>query len=266
MKKFLSVLFVLVLSVLLFVSCGKKTEAVKNVEAMINSLSDSAIDEDAISEIESAYNALSREEKEQVKNLNKLEKAKEELAAEQAKQKSYDEMNAAISQILDAAKANYSTDGTNYEELLSQAQEIMDKYEKLPDSEKEKVNVTDELSEAVDAITAYTATAEDSTATYVKAFYSVYADKKYEVSAVYCIKQIRDNTEYHIFALTYKDEKGEEHNLYANARCSANTTAETIITNAESFFAEKAVSDEYNAILGGNVELNLDAVLQKAKQ
>ena len=78
--------------------------------------------------------------------------------------------------------------------------------------------------------------------------------------------QIRDEVEYHIFALKYKDENSEEHYLYANARCSSNTTAETIAANADSFFSEKAVSDDYNAVLNGNINVDLEAVLELAKK
>ncbi|MCH5198904.1 MAG: hypothetical protein J1E34_08365 [Oscillospiraceae bacterium] len=268
MKKIISIVFVLILSALVLCSCGKKTEATKNVENMINALADIKIGIDSgeqIAEAESAYNALSDEEKAKVKNYNKLEKAKEELASVQAKYESFDEMNSVIEKIIDAANTRFSTENTDYAELLSQAQDILDNFNKLSDEEKKNVNVSDELNEAIEALNAYTSSAEKSTAAYVKAFNEVYADEKYEVTAVYCIKQIRDATEYHIFALTYKDKNGEEHNVYANARCSANTTAQTIISNAETFFSENAVSDDYNAVIGGNIDLNLEKVLELAK-
>jgi|GEM_PF-3560685 len=268
MKKVLVLISVCLLSVLVLASCAKKTEATKNVESMINGLADVQIDvdsEESLAEIESAYNALSDEEKERVNNYEKLKKAQEEFSSVQTKHETYENMNSAISEIIDAAQAEFSGDDTDYSELMSQAQDVLDKYDELEDEEKENINISEDFSQAVESISSYVASAEESAAAYVKAFNSVYADENYEVTGVYCIKQIRDTTEYHIFALTYKDEAGEEHDLFSNARCSANTNAETIVANSDTFFCERAASDEYNAKLNGNVPLNLETVLSLAE-
>lgn len=268
MKKIISVICICLLSLVVLASCSKKTEAVKNVEGMIDGLAEVVIGTDSegiLAEIESAYNALSDEEKADVDNYDKLSAAKEELSSVIAKNDLYNEMNSAISEITDALQADFSNKNTDYAELISQVQDILGKYDELSDDEKENINITDEFNEAVDTVNALVSSAEKSAAEYVRAFNTVYADKKYEITGVYCIKQIREGTEYHTFALTYKDGSGEEHNIYANGRCSANTPAQTLVANADTFFSERAVSDDYNAIINSNIDIDFDAVTALAK-
>ncbi|MBQ7638333.1 MAG: hypothetical protein IJS90_05505 [Clostridia bacterium] len=268
MKKIISIITVCLMSVIILASCGKKTEATKSVEGQIKGLADVQIgldSEEAVSEIESAYNALSDEEKERVKNYDEFQSIKEELASVKTKAESFDKMNSSINDIVDAAKAGFSSADTDYSELISQGRQILDKYEELEDEDKESVKISEDFNKAMESLSSYVETAEKSTAEYVKAFNSVYAEENYEVTNVYCIMQIRDGVEYHVFALTYKDKDGNESNLYANARCSANTTAETIIANADSFFAKRAVSDDYNAVINANVALDVEKVLSLAK-
>ena len=266
MKKILSVFLICLMSVSLLAGCGKRTDAVKAVESQIKAIGEVSLDSaDAIDAAQKAYNALSEDEKKAVHNHKKLAEAAEELKALQTKFGSYDEMNDAIDKILDAAGSSFTANGTDFSGLIEQGEAILEQYKDLDKEGQSYVKVTDELSEAIESLKGSVDRSTESAAEYVKAFNTVYADEKYEVTAVYCLKQVRDDTEYHIFALTYKDAAGQETTLYANARCSANTKASVIVDNADAFFAAKAVSDDYNAKENGNVTLDLAAVLELAK-
>lgn len=75
MKKAISLMLACVLCLSLC-SCGK-SEAVKNVEALIDAIGEVTVDSgDAIATAESAYNALTEEEKAKVSGLEKLSSAK----------------------------------------------------------------------------------------------------------------------------------------------------------------------------------------------
>lgn len=267
MKKVLICILVCLMAALTLTSCkGKKTDATKAVEAMISELGEITIDSaDELKAIEKAYTALSPDEKDRVKNYDKFREAKEELKALQTKFKSYDEMNETIQQIIDLASTTFSRDDADFSDLIAKGNAILEQYKDLSKDEKAYVNVTDEFKDALKALTDMVGSTEKCAAEYVKAFNRIYADQHYELSAVYCIKQLRDDVQYHIFALTYKDADGNEHNLYANARCSDGTTAEVIEQNKDVFFAETAVDYSFNAVFNGNVDLDLEAVLKLAK-
>ena len=267
MKKIISVILLFALCVTVFVGCGgKRTDAVKAVEEQIKAIGEVSLDSaDAISAAQRAYAVLSEDEKKAVRNYEDLTAAADKLRALQTTFRSYDEMNETINAIQEAAKSTFSADGTDYSKLIEQGEAIIAQYKDLDADGKAYVKVTDELNSAIDTLKAGVDRTTQSAAEYLKAFNELYAEEGYEVTAVYCIKQIRDETEYHIFALTYKDKDGAQTTLYANARCSANTTANVIVQNADAFFAKKAVSDDYNAAERGNVTLDLDAVLEKAK-
>ena len=267
MKKVISVILLFALCAALFAGCGgKRTDAVKAVEEQIKAIGEVSLDSaEAISAAQKAYTALSEDEKNAVRNYDDLTAAAEKLRALQTTFRSYDEMNESINAILEAAKSTFSADDTDYSGLIEQGEAIIAQYKDLDAAGKDYVKVNDELSAALETLKAGVDRTVQSAAEYVKAFNELYAEEGYEVTAVYCIKQIRDETEYHIFALTYKDKDGAETTLYSNARCSANTTAKVIVQNADAFFAKKAVSDDYNAAERGNVKLDLDAVLEKAE-
>lgn len=267
MKKVLICILVCLMAALTLTSCkGKKTEATKAVEAMISELGEITIDSaDELAAIDKAYAALSADEKDRVKNYDKFTKAKQDLKALKTKFKSYDEMNETIRQIIDLASTTFSRDDTDFTDLISKGNAILEQYKQLSKEEKQYVNVTDELEEALKKLSDMVGSTEKSAAEYVKAFNSIYAEENYEVAAVYCIKQLRDETQYHIFALTYKDADGKEHNLYANARCATGTTAEVIEQNKDVFFSETAADYSFNAVFNGNVDLDLETVLKLAK-
>ena len=266
MKKAFTLILVCVLTLTLLAGCGKKTEAVKAVEDQIKALGTITLESaDAVSEAQSAYAALSEDEKKTVSNYDDLTKAAEALKALQTKMSSYDLMNSVIDSIIEAANSTFSADGTDFSELIAEGEEIIEQYKDLDAEGKAYVKVNDDLKTAIETLKNGVDRTTESAAEYVKAFNSLFSEEAAEVTAVYCIKQVRDETEYHIFALSYKDADGNETTVYANARCSANTTAKVIEQNADAFFAKTPVSTDYNAAENGNVALDLAAVLEKAK-
>ena len=266
MKKILTMLLIFVLSLTLLAGCGKRTDAVKALEAQIDAIGEVTLDDaDAVAAAQSAYAVLSEKEQKAVRNYDKLTEAADKLKALKAKFKSYDEMNEAIDNILEAAESVFTSNDTDFSKLIEQGEAILEQYKDMDEDGKAYVKANEALSEAIDALKAGVDRTTASAAEYVKAFNELYAEENYEVTAVYCIKQVRDETEYHIFALTYKDADGKETTVYANARCSANTTAGIIKENADAFFAAKPVSTDYNAAENGNVTLDLAAVMDKAK-
>lgn len=267
MKKVLFCILVFALALLTLTACsGKRTDAVKAVESMIKEIHDISLDsEEAILAAQKAYAVLTVDEKKAVRNYDDLQDAAEELKALKNTFSSYDDMNKVIDKIMDTANSTYTSNDTDFSALIEQGEAIIEQYKDLNKEGKEYVKVTDDLSAAIHTLKESVDRTTASAAEYVKAFNTVNAEKKYTVTGVYCIKQVRDQTEYHIFALTYQDTDGNEHSVFANARCSANTVAETIVNNADTFFAGNAVSEDYNAVKNGNVTIDLETVLKAAK-
>ena len=260
MKKVIFASAMLVLSALLLTSCGK-TQATKQVEALIKGL-DSNVDLDnaeALSEVRSAYDALSDEEKAKVSNRKKLEKAAEE----------YDKLsglNDYIADMVNSASTSFSNDDFNVSDLLGQYDEMVSAYNGLKDSEKEQIKDFDKLEDAVAQLKDYDAAAQDAAAAYVRGFMEVYAGKGYTVTKVGCIKQIREEKEYHFFSLTYKDKEGKEHNAYSTARFVGANVINTIIARPDIFFAAEPATEDTDCLKHGNVNIDLAAVLAAAEK
>ena len=253
MKKIIAVLLVLVLSLTCLTACKKKTEAVKNVDALIKALDGS---EEAVAAAREAYDNLTAEEREAVSHFDRLEKAEEHIAEVKT-------LKEKIDAIKDSAGTSYSSGNMPISSALEDAEAIREAYEKLSDEDKDRFDVNiDGLDEALDTLTAYAGDAETGAAAYVKAFLTTNPGK--EVTAVYCLKQIRSDGSYHFFALDYKD--GEEtKTVYANARCTSDVSADSIAKHADIFFADKAAMEEYDAKENGNVSIDTAKVLEMAK-
>lgn len=255
MKKTVYALLTVLLAAVLFAGCGK-TEAVKATEKLISSIG--AIDPEsgeALGAAREAFDALTEEEQGKVKNLSKLEKA-------EAEYKSIVDFNNDIASIVEAAETSFSKENFNVNELIAKAEEIKTAYESMSNDRKAMVVDYDKIDASVEVLKSFVENAEIAAAQYVKAFNTVFAKEKYTVTAVYCIKQIRNETdEYHLFALTYKTAEEKEVTVYSHARCTTDVAAEAIAARPETFFAEKPVTDESNARECGNVELDIEAVL-----
>ncbi|MBQ2758414.1 MAG: hypothetical protein IJE93_01445, partial [Clostridia bacterium] len=107
----------------------------------------------------------------------------------------------------------------------------------------------------------YVVNAEDAAKAYIKAFNQVFKGKKYTVTAIYCIKQIRDNgDEYHMFALKYKDKNKKTHTVYSNARFMSSAAYDLIVEKADIFFAEEPASESSDPVKNANLKLDIEAL------
>ena len=93
----------------------------------------------------------------------------------------------------------------------------------------------------------------------------VYKDKGYTITNIGCIKQIREDKEYHFFSLTYKDKEGNEHNAYSTARFVGSNVINTIIARPELFYAVEPASEDTDCLKYGNVVIDVEAALETAK-
>lgn len=250
MKKYLSVFLVILMTALLFASCGK-SQATKDVQELIKAVGDVSADSgEAISKAQAAYDKLSAEEKEDVKNYDKLEAAVAEYA-------DITDFNDAIAEILTAAETSFSSDAFDISAMLKKYEELSAKYEEMNKDRRASVKDFDKLSAACEKLQGYVENAQKAAVQYLKAFLAL--NKGADVTAIGCVKQIRNETEYHFFALTYKNAEGGETSVYSTARFSGEAVYDTIIANPEIFFAAAPASEESNALLSGNVEIDLAA-------
>ena len=260
MKKIILAVFVIVLSAVLLTACGK-TEATKQVEALIKAIgSDVGLEsEEAINAALEAYDHLTDEEKDKVGNYKKLEKAKAE----------YDKLaglNEYIAQMTDAAGTTFSKDDFDVSGLIGQYDEMVSVYEGLKDDEKAQIVGYDQLEGAVAQLKDYDNAAQEAAAAYVKGFMEVFKDKGFTVTAVGCIKQIREDKEYHFFSLTYKDKEGNEHNAYSTARFVGANVINTIIARPDIFFAAEPATEDTDCLKYGNVTIDVEAAIAAAEK
>ena len=254
MKKVLTAAAVLVVLILTLTACGK-TDAAKAVIEQIKAVV-ANVTADSGEELESVrheYDLLSDKEKKQVgKVINKLDKAAELY-------ESIATMNSDIAAIVRDASAEYSSDNFAPTEMIARAEEIKEDYKKLSDDTKAQIADYDKLDEAVEKMKTYVANAEKVAKEYVAAFKKTH--KNAEILEIYCLKQIRDGgAECHVFAMKFK-EGGEEKTVYSNSRFRLGVTAADIEKVTDTAFAQKAMSDNYNAELHNNVTLDLKNVL-----
>lgn len=255
MKKCGIVVLIVLLTAVLFSGCGK-TEAVKAAEKLIASIGEVDLESgDVISDAREAFDALTEEEQGKVKNTKKLEKAEETYNG-------FVDFNDDIAAVVKGAEVSFSDKDFNVNTLLEKAAEIKTAYEAMSDERKAMVKDYDKIDASVEVLNSFVENAELAAAQYIKAFNSVFKEEKYTVTGVYCIKQIRNETdEYHLFALTVKDAADKEKTFYSHARCTTDVAADAIAARAETFFAEKPVTDESDAKKCGNVALDIEAVL-----
>ena len=244
---------ILLLCVVFTASCAK-SEEVKNVEAMIESIGElSAESKKEINEALKAYNALSDEEKEKVSNYSALESKKEALDEAE-------KFNKKITKLVKHKDNSFAESNDSITGILNDAKELLAESETLSADVKALVS-TDELKELIEKFEQYIVNAEDSAKAYIKAFNEVFKGKKYTVTKIYCIKQIRDNgDEYHMFALKYKDKDKKTHTVYSNARFMSAAAYELIVEKADIFFAEKPASESSDPVKNANLELDLEAL------
>lgn len=253
MNKKIIPIIILMLCVVFMASCSK-TEATKNVEAMIESIGEiSAESKKAINEAVKAYEALSDEEKEKVSNYSELESKKATLDAAE-------EFNKKVKKLVKHKDNKFTESKDSITDIFKDSKALLEEYEALSDATKALVNI-DELKELIEKFELYVANAEDAAKAYIKAFKEVFKGKKYTVTGIYCIKQIRDNgDEYHMFAIKYTDSKKKKHTVYSNARFMSSAAYDLIVEKADIFFAEKPASETSNPVKNSNLELDIEAL------
>ena len=259
MKKYLSISIVVFAAAVLLSSCGKSDE-VKNVQQLISDVGNSVgLDsEEAINTAKEAYDNLPDEEKDKVGNYKKLEAAIEKF-------ENLSDMNSYIANVIDAAETDFSNSDFGISEYIDRYDEMVEAYNGLSREDKEKIQDFDKLEESVAKLKEYNESATGPAAAYVRGFLEVNKGKDYTVTKVGCIKQIREDKEYHFFALTYKDKAGKEHNVYSTARYADANVLGTIIARPDIFFADKPASEDTDCLKNGNVDIDLDEVLKAAE-
>ncbi len=259
MKKFVPVLLIFTLILTLFSGC-KKSEAAKQCEDLIKQIGEVTIDSlEAIEKAEKAYGMLSGEDKGDVKNFDDLTDAR----------KTYNEIKA----FSDSVKEFTDLIDRVFRDYTVNARNIADSYEKLTAAlaqapEKSKTQYDALFAPAKDKFDAYVKKCEDiipSAAVYVKSFKEINKDKDITVEKIGCVAQLDGDTLYYIFALIYK-ENGETKNVYSTARFTGTPSHESMLKYKDSFYSDKPLSDNLNAIENGNVELDTAKVLEAASK
>lgn len=255
---FLSVLFVFS-CVLLFAGCGK-SESIKTAEKLIDEIGDVSLDSaDAIQNAKEAFAKLSSEEKEKVGNYKKLTKADETYNGIKA-------VSDDIAAVVKASVSSFSDDSFKVSENLAKINDIKERYNGLKKYQQESIKDFDKLDAAAEKLNGYVDNAKKAAVQYVKAFLQTEKGKNAAVTAVYCIKQIRNETdEYHFMALTYKGADGGEHDVYSCARFTPEVSVDAIKSHEDTFFADKPASESGNAKTKGNVTLNAEEIVAAAK-
>ncbi len=244
---------ILMLCVVFMASCSK-TEATKNVEALIENIGELSSDsKKAVNEALKAYNALSDEEKEKVDNYSELESKK--AALDEA-----DGFGKKLKKLLKNEDNQFTDSKDSITDILEEAKELSEEYEAMSEAAKGLVD-TDGLKAFIEKFEQYVVNAEDAAKAYIKAFNQVFKGKKYTVTAIYCIKQIRDNgDEYHMFALKYKDKNKKTHTVYSNARFMSSAAYDLIVEKADIFFAEEPASESSDPVKNANLKLDIEAL------
>lgn len=259
MKKFLAAALSAVLCVLLLAGCGKKPQAVADVEAMIEAIETLTPESgEALVEARAAYEALPEAQQKRMNKLKQLEK-------QEARYADFMEVYDYVAELVSVSEEGSYSKASRISALLEQADEIKAKYKDLPKDLREQITGIEKIDELLPQVQTFVDNAMTGAVEYVKAFYKINAGKNYTVTKVYCNKQQGiDGEEMHFYALTYQDPNGEEHTVYSAARFSQNVTAEILVTRPETFFGETPPPGENDPVEYGNVTLDTAAVLEAA--
>lgn len=246
MKKIFAVILCLTVVLSLFAACGKKSEEVKAVEALIDALDGGSESLDAVYD---AYLHLPEEDRALVKNADKLLEAKKK--ADDLK-KLEDDVKEAAENI----RAQKNAGRQQYTENIGAISALLERYEALSDEEKAAfpTEELDVLKAVLPEMTGTQTDAEKAAAQYVKAFKNTHPGET--VLSVYCIgKRNAAGDFYYVFALE-AGEKDAPKAYYATATSSPEMTAETYENQADLFFADTPLST-HNAVADGNIQIDL---------
>lgn len=258
MKKFISVLLVLFTVCLCFSACGKSEEA-KAVEEKIKDLGEITIDKGAaIEEAEKAYAFLSGEDKGDVKNYDELVSAKDAYNA-------IVEMSERCDALSDTFDIVFSRYGIPYTEVVDEYNAIL---ELIPDEEEGEGGKYSFVSEIKEKYVKYSEVQENankSAVSYVKGFLELNKDRDITIEKIGCIAQISDEIQYFLFAMEYKE--GEESKaVYSSARFSGTPSVQSMTAGAASLYGEAPASVNTDALVSGNVVIDVATVLTNSAE
>ena len=251
MKKFVALFLCLISVVFCFSSCFK-SEEVKAVEEKIETIGNINLAKlTRIEEAEAAFELLSAEDKDSVKNYDKLTQAREEYD----KLALYKEKADALSDLYERVFTEYGisyemiADGNKYltDTIETVSDSVKNEYEKiLYDIQDKHDYYSDTASQSLEAIQAY-----------LSGFFTMKNTTDIKIVKLGCIAQMDDGKMYYLFALTYDDGTGAEKNVYAQTRFADVPAVETMTTFADSFYASAPVSEETDALKYGNIYIRL---------
>lgn len=257
MKRILAITSVFAAILICFCACSK-SEAVKEAEAKINSIGDVGFDKlTAIEMAEKAYALLSAEDKEDVKNYDKLVAAREYYEditdfADKAK-----ELDAKLDKVL-------SEYGISYEDISEAYTELKERYDAADEAKKALYAFDEIISKAEEYFASFEA-ANASAVSYIKGFLEYNKDKSVTVTDVACISQVSDGTTYYLFALKYTED-GKEKTVYSSARFANTPPAESFIANAQVFFCDEPVSEKTDPFSNANVITDVEKILAEVNK
>ncbi len=256
MKKLLSFTLILSLVLVCFASCSK-SEEVKAVEAKIKAIGEISLDsEEVIEEAEKAYALLLGKDKGDVKNYEELKNARAELdsmkSLKDKAQELVDKYNKALSEYGNDYSEVSAVFEEIYEEMASVGEDKKEAYEEIISEVKEKEESYNALSEA----------AQNSAVSYINGFFEVNKGKDITVKEIGCIAQISDGIVYYLFAAVY-EEGGKEEKVYSAARFTGTPTMESMLNSKDNFYRDEPASDKTDALIYGNVTIDVSAVLSE---
>lgn len=258
MKKIISALLIMSLMCVLFAACGK-SEAAKAVEEKIKAIGEITIDKGpAVEDAMKAYSLLTGEDKGDVKNFDKLSEAKKELDELVAVANRCD----VLSKKFDEVFARY---GISASEIIDEYNALTEIIPEGEDKEGGKYAFFAEVKEKYESYNKLRENASASACSYVNGFYEVNKGKTVEIEEIGCIAQISNDTEYFLFALRYKDG-AESKAVYSSARFAGTPSVQTILSHADNFYKEAPASANTDALLKGNIILDVAAILDKCAE
>ncbi|MBR3766682.1 MAG: hypothetical protein IKL10_00385 [Clostridia bacterium] len=258
MKKIIVFLLVTVLMCIGFSSCAK-SEEVKTCEAKIEAIGEVTSDKlSLIEDAEKAYENLSQEDKEDVKNYSVLTSAREEIDDIS----DFNEKADALSEKLQKTVTEYGIDAKG---ITDEYKALLDRYDTASEIKKAQLTAFSALKKEKENYDNVAALAAASAASYVKGFFEINKDKDITISDIGCIAQQSDGNVYSLFALKYK-EGTEEKEVYANARFAGTPSTESMISYKDNFYAASPASEDTDAFSMGNVIIDIDTVLTSVNE
>lgn len=258
MRKIIGFLLVLVLVCTSFSACTK-SEEVKTCEAKIEAIGEVTSDKlSLIEDAEKAYENLSQEDKEDVKNYSVLTSAREEINDIS----DFNEKAASLTEKLQKTVTEYGIDAKG---ITDEYNALLERYESASEAKKAQFTAFTALKAEKENYDNVATFAAASAVSYVKGFFEINKDKDITITDIGCIAQQSDGNVYSLFALKYK-EGTEEKEVYANARFAGTPSTESMISYKDNFYADSPASEDTDAFNMGNIIIDIDTVLNSVSE